>query len=119
MKHLQELSRFSESGKTFFFNKGTSDSGAEYLAVNVLYGKGQQQRVVLFPSHFISFFKHLKGAIEQVGGITINESTRPAPSREPLPTHCPACGASNVAFRVTVEPAAVFCSKCLEWEQVL
>lgn len=113
---LKELSRFSESGKTFFFNQGEAANGTHYLAINALYGKGQQQRVVLFPAQFLSFFRHLKGAVETLEGIKLGESHVPATSVVPmLPYSCPKCPTSSGGWGIDIRPEeywTITCDKC-------
>ena len=70
MPQHKEISRFSGSGKTFFLNEGEASNGTKYLAINALYGRGNQERLVLFPPHLLEFSKHLDGAIEHLTGFT-------------------------------------------------
>lgn len=94
MSRHQELSRFSGNGKTFFFNKGEAKNGTEYLAVNALYGKGNQERIVLFPPHFLEFIKHLKNSIESLTGFEVvpPKELQEAEPENPCLNTCPNCG---------------------------
>lgn len=114
-KH-DELSRFTESGKTFFFNCGRASNDTEYLAINALYGKGQQQRLVLFPAQFLSFHKHLLEAIKRITGMTISEAQAEADVPALLPRRCPTCDydISNYSFIQTDQYWAVYCTNCRE-----
>ena len=89
----QEISRFSNGGKTFFFNKGVSKAGDGYLAINALYGRGNQERIVVFPSHYLQFFKAVKAAIEQLAEVKLNGEApaEPAEPSLPCPERCPNC----------------------------
>jgi hypothetical protein len=93
MQKQEELSRFTASGKTFFFNKGKASNGTEYLAINAIYGKGNQERTVLFPAHFLEYFKHIRGAIEKMTGMSFNGGmpSDPAAPITPCPERCPNC----------------------------
>lgn len=99
VKH-EELSRFSGSGKTFFFNHGVAKNGTDYLVVNAIYGKGRQERMILFPVHYLEFWKHLKGALEKMSGVTFGGSEpqvelpeEPEAPRIPrISIQCTACG---------------------------
>lgn len=111
-RKTRELSRFTNSGKTFFFNLGQASNGTEYLAVNTIYGRGSKERVVLFPSHLFTFQKHLREAIEEIHGVTFNEAGGRARASEPnLPQACPACEYGWDAFRITPS-REVFCDNC-------
>jgi len=68
-KH-KEISRFSGSGKTFFLNEGEAANGTKYLAINAIYGRGNQERLILFPPHLLEFSEHLNKAIERLTGFT-------------------------------------------------
>lgn len=105
---FQELSRFSASGKTFFFNRGKAKNGTEYLVVNALWGNGNQERVIIFPPHFLEFRKHLSQAIERLSSVSFSSS-------EPKPA-CESCGMPKRTWRCKsdLEETAwvLFCSEC-------
>lgn len=93
----QELSRFTGSGKTFFLNKGKARNGTDYLAINAVYGQGRQERLVLFPPHYLEFYKHLKAAIEQLTGFQASQPSQGAP---PLALECLGCGSGAARWEV-------------------
>ena len=113
----EELSRFSGSGKTFFFNKGEAENGTPYLAVNALYGRGQNQRLVLFPAHLFDFHRHLSAAIEKLTGFTA-QTYVPEPVGTPdMPTTCTDCGSGCDDWRVLVISSSdwkLICRNCNE-----
>lgn len=82
-----ELSRFSANGKTFFFNKGHTKTGGDYLAINALWGQGNKERVLVFPAHYLQFVKHATSSIEQLAGVDFAKEDAPAPAHE----QCPNC----------------------------
>ena len=81
-----ELSRFNGGGKTFFFNRKRARNGTEYLSINAMYGDQRYEKLVLFPQHLVEFYKHVKGAIETLTGLTPKEEEQ----SEPL-ERCPNC----------------------------
>lgn len=89
MSRHEELSRFTGSGKTFFFNKGRAKNDTDYLAINALYGQGRRERMVLFPPHYMEFFKHLKSSVEELTGFKFGEDL---PEASPTHEKCPNCG---------------------------
>lgn len=97
MNHGQELSRFNVGGKTFFFNRCKAANGQDYLAVNAMYtrgGKPQYERLVVFQSHFIEFFKAVKAAVEELGELKMagDAPETPAAPAVECPSQCPNCG---------------------------
>ena len=118
----QELSRFSGNGKTFFFNKGKAKTGSHYLSINALYGKGQQERLILFPPHYLEFYAHIKDALENLTGFTVgtlkaSEAVEvPGPS---LPFECPRCEAGPWEFMISAAEHGtewhVYCDSCGEY----
>lgn len=66
---MSEISRFTNSGKTFFFNKKESRAGGDYLSVNAMFGKGRYEKLTLLPSQLLEFAKHLEGAVEDITGF--------------------------------------------------
>ena len=69
--HIEDISHFSGSGKTFFFNKRLAKNDIEYLAINAIWGeRGNYEKLVLFPQHYMEFSKHLDKAIENLTGFT-------------------------------------------------
>lgn len=118
MSKQKELSRFTGSGKTFFFNKGEAKNGTDYLAVNTIYGKGSQERIVLFPPHYMEFRKHITGAMESLMGVKFVDTLPPSP--EPhvpeLPIKCPKCGMGSDGYDIAVispKQWIIECGKCI------
>ena len=114
-----ELSRFSESGKTFFFNRGKAKNDTLYLAINAIYGKGMQQRLVLFPPHFFQFHDHLTRAVEELTGFSGPKQDPPEVQEQVFitPTKCPDCGSGCDDWRVVaIEPdeLKIICTACDE-----
>jgi len=79
-----ELARFSANSKTFFFNKMIARNESEYLSINAIWGKGNKQRMTLFPSQLLEYHKALGVAIEKMTGMSAK-----APEAT---TACPECG---------------------------
>ncbi len=106
-KH-HELSRFSASGKTFFFNKGVAKNDSPYLTINALYGRGNQERLILFEPHWVQFKRHMEEAIASLTGFVIvpkkEEPTKSGSLTTPitLATRCPSCGFGGGKWRVLV-----------------
>jgi hypothetical protein len=116
-KHTKELARFSESGKTFFFNEGEAKNGAKYLAINAIYGQGNQQRVVLFPPHYFQFHRHLTESIQKLTGFSGPGQEGLEPAVLELPTHCPDCSAQSAEWRIVVLAPTdwkIVCGNCDE-----
>lgn len=111
MSQQQELSRFSASGKTFFFNKGEAKNGTDYLAINAIYGQGNRERTVLFPPHYMEYVKHVTKAVEELTGFT--RSQAPAPLSEMKCEGCDAGPAKWVALRTTdLTKFVIACGDC-------
>lgn len=116
-----ELSRFTASGKTFFFNKMKAKNGGEYLSVNALFGQGNHERITLFEPQLIQFVKHSQRAVEALTGLTYAKA-EPSPLVEApadtIPTHCPACGTFHQKFGVSIlnelGKFMIFCGNCGE-----
>lgn len=98
--HGDELSRFSSNGKTFFFNRFIAKNDAPYLAINALYGKGRQERMVLFEPHWLQFLRHLMASVEKLTGVEFPEYIAKPAEQEPAEELCPNCGwhLSNRAY---------------------
>lgn len=117
MSKTTEVARFSNTGKTFFFNVGQAKNGADFLSINTLYGQGNQERLILFNSHLLEFRKNLEKAITGLTGATFaplpTESAPIGPAL--LPERCK-CGVSYHEYRVSYigQELGVFCSKCGE-----
>lgn len=110
MKEHVELGRFSANGKTFFLNKGEAKNGSEYLVINAIYGQGRQERLILFPAHYIEFKKHFDQALEGLTGARWDQKKdRPA---------CPDCGMPKIAWRTRASKDGshwiIYCSECDE-----
>lgn len=81
---MSEISRFTVSGKTFFFNRMKARNGTDWLAINAIYGDGNQQRLGLFPSQMVEFYQHYKKAMEDITGMS--------PMERKITQECPDCG---------------------------
>jgi len=113
----KEFSRFSESGKTFFFNRGVAGNGTPYLAINAIYGQGNQQRLVLFPPHYLQFHQHLEEAIEKLTGFSAPGQGEIEVPKFATPTKCPDCGSNCDDWRVvalTADQLKLICKECDE-----
>lgn len=102
MKGHDEISRFSANGKTFFFNRMRARNDAEFLSINCLYGKNGKQRLTLFPSQMLDFYKHFVGAMRDMTGMAPNAGAPTAPKPPRLPIRCPACKMGSANFELTV-----------------
>lgn len=99
--HRDELSRFSANGKTFFLNRATARTDTDYLVINALYGKGQKERLILFPSQYLEFHSHLTDAIEKLAGISFGPGAHPpTPAPPALPRDCPNCSHGSASWEV-------------------
>jgi hypothetical protein len=94
MNKQQEISRFTSSGKTFFFNKGKARNGTDYLAINAIYGQGNRERTVLFPPHYMEYVKHVTEAVEKLTGF----------SKSTPNSGCPKCGEDRSNTRAAETP---------------
>lgn len=116
MPRHKELSRFTASGKTFFFNHGRAKNGTDYLAINAIYGRGNQERIVLFSSHYMEFYKHLIDAIGELSGLTPTQKELEDPSAlPPWRTKCPKCGDDDFAVDINApewREWAIVCKEC-------
>lgn len=72
----EELSRFSAGGKTFFFNLGRAKNGSRYLSINAMYGKGNMERLVIFPEQVVTFKDNLAKAIPHLMGLNEEDGER-------------------------------------------
>lgn len=121
MKGHQELSKFTASGKTFFFNKLEARNGDPYLSINALYGQGNHERITLFEPQFLQFVKHSRTAVEEMTGMTFNtpqlEAAAPTPVETlSIPTQC-SKGHGYGQFRVCPTGGGrsmIFCIDCDE-----
>jgi len=113
MANHDEISRFSSNGKTFFFNKAEAKNGSPYLAINAIYGRGNQERMVLFEPHMLEFRRHLDKAIGKVLGIVMkSEGREVVPEIAPK---CPNCEFECGAYEVMVwapDTWNIYCSNC-------
>ena len=102
MSQYQELSRFSGSGATFFFNKGEARNGTDFLIINALRGKGTRQGLTLLPSQYMEFANHLNEAIEGLTGFKRANTPDTLIMESDLPQKCPECGNEGADWEVAV-----------------
>lgn len=86
--HGTQITRFTASQKTFFFNHAETRGGGDLLRINAIYGKGGFEKLTLLPSQLIEFYTHLGRAIEKITGFQLSGETTPA---QPTEERCPNC----------------------------
>ena len=95
-----EITRFTSSGKTFFFNKGEARNGTDYLIINALHGQRTRQGITLLPGQYMEFASHLNEAIEGLTGFKKSDDVLVVESD--LPQKCPECGNEGADWEVVV-----------------
>lgn len=117
---FDQISRFTESGKTFFFNREKTRGGSEYLAINTMRGSPPAyEKLTLLPGQFLSFRKHLTEAVEALTDVKFTPDVPDVPTETPtplLPHTCTNCAASWEKFDIAIFPTAgiwqVICTEC-------
>lgn len=109
----KEIKRFSGSGKTFFFNSAISSNGEEYLIINALWGKGNQQRIVLFQTHMLPFAQALAASIAAITGFQPVAASAPeTPEAPEMPEYCPGCGCAGTKVYVELSERKEWVLRC-------
>lgn len=104
MSRHEEISRFHAGGKTFFFNRGRARNGNDYLAIKGLWGKGNQEQLVLFPGQMVEFYQKFRSAMAAITGLQpAEDAPEPTgPTLPNIPVDCPACPHAKGVYELSV-----------------
>ncbi len=111
MPNHTEITRFTSSGKTFFFNEGEARNGNKFLIINALHGQHTRQGITLLSGQYMEFANHLNDAIEGLTGF-VRSSPSSQPTQLKLPVQCPKCDGGSAGWDLSVVTSAWWNVRC-------
>lgn len=108
--HGEEIFRFSQAGKTFFFNDVEARNGRHFGGINTMWGQGNKERVVIFPEQMLQFYRGTLKMVEHFTGLSPKDKLE-----KPL-EKCYECGEPKSKLGVLrtkdLEDFLIYCGEC-------